>query len=268
MECEDVRPHLADYLAGTPAASDAEVVSHLRTCHSCAAELEGLRDTWNLLASVPAERPDPAAMRATFDQVLAEYQESVAELPSLPRRPFKRASGWWRSYPVAQFGLAAATLLLGVLLGRQTMPAPGPDPQIAGLRQEVHEMRQMVTLSLMQQQSASERLKGVTWTGRIEQPGSEVVTALVDALLHDQNVNVRLASVDALRRFAGREGVRRSAVDALPRQTSPLVQMALIDFLVEVAGRESAATLRGLSQDPMVDRTVRERAAWAVQQVG
>jgi HEAT repeat protein len=128
-------------------------------------------------------------------------------------------------------------------------------------------MRQMVTLSLMQQQSASERLKGVTWTGQIDQPGSEVVTALLDTLMHDPNVNVRLASVDALRRFAERESVRRGAADALPRQTSPLVQIALIDFLVDVGGRESSTTFRGLSQDPMLDQAVRERAAWALQQV-
>jgi HEAT repeat protein len=91
---------------------------------------------------------------------------------------------------------------------------------------------------------------------------------LLDALMHDPNVNVRLASVDALRRFAERENVRRGALDALPRQTSPLVQIALIDFLVEVSGRESAASLRNLSQDPMLDPTVRERAVWALQQVG
>jgi HEAT repeat protein len=172
---------------------------------------------------------------------------------------------WWS---VAQFGLAAAVLLLGVVLGRRTIAPPGPDPQIAALRQEVRDVRQMVTLSLLQQQSASERLKGVTWTGRIDEPGGEVVTALLDVLMHDPNVNVRLASVDALRRFGQRESVRRGAVDALPHQKSPLVQIALIDFLVDIAGRESAATLRGLSQEPMLDQAVRDRAAWALQQVG
>ena len=128
-------------------------------------------------------------------------------------------------------------------------------------------MRQMLTLTLLQQRSASDRLKGVTWTSQIDHPGSEIVTALLDTLMHDPNVNVRLASVDALRRFADRDSVRRGAVEALPRQTSALVQIALIDFLVEVGGRESAATLRGLTQDPRLDHTVRERAAWALQHV-
>ena len=129
-------------------------------------------------------------------------------------------------------------------------------------------MRQMVTLSLLQQQSASERLKGVSFTARIDQPGGEVTLALLDALMHDPNVNVRLATIDALRRFAARDNVRRGMIDALTRQTSPLVQIALIDFVVETNGREAADTLRRLSNDPMFDQAVRGRATQALQQIG
>jgi HEAT repeat protein len=129
-------------------------------------------------------------------------------------------------------------------------------------------MRQMMTLSLLQQQSASERLNGVMWTGRIDNPGNEIVAALLDTLMHDPNVNVRLATVDALKRFGANDAVRRGAIEALGRQTSPLVQLALIDFVVETDGAESAATLRRLSQDPTVDQAVRARAALGLQHVG
>ena len=128
-------------------------------------------------------------------------------------------------------------------------------------------MRQLLTLSLMQQASASDRLKGVASTVQIDQPGMEVVQALLDTLKHDANVNVRLASIDALRRFGDREAVRHGALDAVPRQTSPLVQIALIDFLAEVAGRESSATLRSLAEDARLDRVVRDRAASALKRV-
>ena len=81
--------------------------------------------------------------------------------------------------------------------------------------------------------------------------------ALLDTLMHDPNVNVRLATIDALERFASEESVRRAAVDAMDRQTSPFVQIALIDFMVKVKDRESVATLRRLSQDPAVNDAVR-----------
>jgi len=126
----------------------------------------------------------------------------------------------------------------------------------------------MVSLSLMQQQSASERLKGVTWTGQLDRPSSEVVTALLDALMHDPNVNVRLATIDALERFASQDEVRRGAILAVQQQRSPLVQIALIDFMVKTNERESVAALRRLAMDPQVNDAVRARAEWGLQQLG
>jgi hypothetical protein len=176
---------------------------------------------------------------------------------------------WWRQ-PWLQMAGAAAMLVLGVGLGRLMTqpPAPKADPEIAMLRQELRDTREMVTLSLLQQQSASERLKGVTTSSQLDQPGSEVVSALLETLRHDPNVNVRLASVDALRRFGSRELVQRSVVDALPQQMSPLVQIALIDFLLEAQGRGAAPVLRQLADDTMLNKAVRERAERGLQQVG
>jgi hypothetical protein len=159
----------------------------------------------------------------------------------------------------------------GIGIGhRMSQPAaqPTPSTEIASLRGELHDLREMVTLSLMQQQSASERLKGVSWSGQIERPSSEVVSALLDALMHDPNVNVRLATIDALERLSSDDAVRRGALQAVDRQASPLVQMALIDFMVKTNERESAGTLRRLAGDPQVNEAVRTRAARGLQQLG
>ena len=105
-------------------------------------------------------------------------------------------------------------------------------------------MRQLVALSLMQQQSASERLRGVSWAYQAEPSDREVLGALVTAVNHDTNVNVRLAAVDALRRFAASPETRRAVVEALPSQTTPLVQVALIDLLVDFKERNAAGVLK------------------------
>ena len=136
------------------------------------------------------------------------------------------------------------------------------------MRGELRDLREMIALSLMQQQSASDRLKGVSWSGQIDRPSSEVVAALLDTLMHDPNVNVRLATIDALERFASQDVVRRGTIQAVDRQVSPLVQIALIDFMVKVNERESIGTLRRLSEDPKVNAAVRARAAWGLQQLG
>ena len=262
MRCEDVQAHLPDHLAGAlPAAAAGQVDEHLRTCAACAAEFEAADDTWQRLATLAAPRADARTMRARFDTMLHEHQYGEA----LALRP--RAS--LRTYALQALA-AAALVVIGVAIGRQTAPvtAPPADPVIAEMRTELREMRHMVTLSLLQQQSASDRLKGVTYTGQIEQPGTDIVAALLDTLKYDPNTNVRLASIDALKRFAEDENVRRGTVETLPAQTSPLVQIALIDFVVEMNGREAVDTLRRLSADPMTDESVRARAAQGLQQLG
>jgi hypothetical protein len=263
MRCEEIDAHLADHLAGTLAPDvSGEVADHLRTCRACAAAADGLDETWQLLGALPADRPDSAAMRARFAAALDGYQHGVRVEGAGPGR-FGRIGTYG-----LRFAAAAAVLALGVGIGRQTAPPPAADPQLAMLREELRDMRQMVTLSLLQQGSASERLKGVSFTTRIEEPGSEVTVALLDTLMHDPNVNVRLATIDALKRFAAGENVRRGAIDAFASQTSPLVQIALIDFVVETNGRDAADMLRRLSSDPMLDQAVRGRATRALQQIG
>ena len=85
-------------------------------------------------------------------------------------------------------------------------------------------MRQLVALSLMQQQSASDRLRGVSWAYRAEPSDREVLGALVTAVNHDANVNVRLAAVDALRRFSASPETGRAALQSLSKQTTPIVK--------------------------------------------
>ena len=299
MRCEDTSAKLADYLgAGTGGVlSDAErqaLESHALSCPSCREELEDAREMWQRLGRMRADVPDTQAMRARFDAMLADADNielvaregatplanpaTPASAPLLTDRPRgdtsstpplagtssarSRTSRWMRRHRAVRTLLQAA----GIQVGRQMSPtAPAVTaPDVIALRDEVRDLRQMVTLSLMQQQSVTERLKGVSSSNQLDQPGTEVVSALIDTLMHDANVNVRLASIDALRRFAERETVRSAAVRALDTQTSPLVQMALIDFVVETQDREALESLRRLSRDDKANEAVRVRASWGI----
>jgi len=265
MRCEDISDRFPDYLAGqSDPAARASIEAHLAGCPACLKEVEGLAATWRLLGDIPAAEPDSVALRTRIAASIERerFASSAAQAPAPAPRRFQ-----WNN-PLLTACAATLVLAMGVLLGRSSGPAPVPSPDLAALRSELRDLRQMVTLSLMQQESASERLRGVGFSSRVDGPGDEIVSALLDTLKHDTNVNVRLASVDALKRFAERSVVRQAAIDALDTQASPLVQMALIDFVVETKDREAVGALRRLSEDPASNQTVRSRAAWGIEHLG
>ena len=129
-------------------------------------------------------------------------------------------------------------------------------------------MKQLVTLSLLQQQSASDRLRGVEWSYRVAQPDEQVLSALLRALDSDPNVNVRLAAVDALHQFGAEDTARKGLLRSLAEQKSPLVQFELINLMVELKEKRSVPVLKELSQRQDLDPTVRERAEWGLQKLG
>jgi HEAT repeat protein len=125
----------------------------------------------------------------------------------------------------------------------------------------------LVTLSLLEQQSASERLRGVDYSSRVDQSDTQVLAALVQAVNHDPNVNVRLAAVDALRKFAASQSVKHSLDQSLVKQDSPLVQLALIDFLVDARDVSAVGSLAALERSSTVDKNVKEKALWGLSQL-
>ncbi len=273
MQCEEVRNELAGRLVDDlDEPVRARVRDHLAGCEACRQDAEAFADTWTALDGVPAEPMDAASMRVRFQAALDLYREGLSSSPRLRDRLDRWMSGWWPRRPLAQAALAALLLAVGVGAGRglrPAAPAPAqPDPAIAELRAELQNTRQMMMLSLLQQQSAVERLRGVSWSSQIDQPGHQVVSALVDALGHDPNVNVRLACIDALRRFSDQPDVRQATIRELTEQHSALVQIALIDFVVENHDRDALGALRQLAADGGADADVRGRATWGVQQLG
>jgi Putative zinc-finger len=265
MNCDQAKEQLADFLAGTLGPAEAgELDAHFAQCPACRQESEGLRETWRMLGLLEQAEPS-AAVRARFYDSLEGYRQGMASAaPAARRRPLFEW-GWWT--PGRALGWSAAVLLAGLALGygiAQRQSSPG---DLARLREEVYSMRQMVALSLLQQQSASERLRGVDYAGRVEQSDTEVRTALLHAVNHDPNVNVRLAAVDALRRFASSPAVRNTLDQTLARQDSPLVQIALIDLMVEMRDSQAVPALQDLERSPAVNKDVKQRAVWGLTQL-
>jgi hypothetical protein len=239
------------------------VEQHLQECESCAATYRDIARTLALVGDLDVPERDER-------YGLEVWQRIRHDLPPRDVPWFAGLMAWHR---VALAG-ALAMLIVSAFVAGRYWPRPGSASQdalqasnLSDLRGELREMREMLTLSLIQQQSATERLRGVSGSVQIDQPGNEILGALLDTLMHDPNVNVRLACVDALRRFSGQDQVRRGTIQALGESSFPLVQIALIDYMVETKDKSAVGALRQLSEDAMVDEAVRGRAIWGLQQL-
>jgi Putative zinc-finger len=279
MNCNEALELFTESLASPldgRAAADLE--AHLASCDACAAEATELRRIWKELERLPEELPGEE-MRQRFAATLAPLVAEAGERQRRERSGSGRVieglgtrleawlAGWLPRRPLAQAGLAAAALAVGVLVGAgapfggwhlvPTASGAAGKGDVAELRDEIHSLSRLVTLSLLKQDSASERLRGVSFGRQAGAADERVLEALLDTLARDPDVNVRLAAVDALAQAAGRPLVRDQLLQEVVKQRSPMVQIALVDLLVTHDRAGSRQRLLELAANPNLDETVR-----------
>jgi len=265
MTCDQVKEHIADYLAGALSRPEAEELDeHFAQCAACKQETAALSETWEMLGLLEQEQlsAQPSAqLRSRFYASLEAYRQGLEAAAPAPAR--RRFFDWgWQGW-----AWSAALLVAGLGAGQWLGQRDRARADLAGLQDEVHHMRQLVTLSLLEQQSASERLRGVDYSSRVDQSDTQVLSALLHAVNHDPSVNVRLAAVDALRKFAGSPSVKGKLDQSLSKQDSPMVQLALIDFIVDTRDKTAVPSLAALERSPTADKNVKEKALWGLSQL-
>lgn len=277
MNCQRLQESFIDYQDGTLATDEsAQIRTHLATCPTCQREWSALQEISRKLALFPAEEPSPR-LREQFYAMLDTHQRE-ADAPS----PFAIARSRLDSFfsallprePALQFAFALALMAGGLFVGGRffTQPAvitaaPSDESaktELAALKAQMNSMGQLVTYSLLQQQSTSERIQGVLATMDLKTPDRKVLTDLIGALAFDPSLNVRLSAVEALAQHADDKLVRAGVLSALPRETAPLVQVAMIELLASTHDVAAAPVFDKLSRDEAADKNVRDAARRAL----
>jgi len=291
MTCEQAMETLTAQLMGE--LTDGLLDEHLETCDRCRREAEKTRALWQDLGELeePAEAVPSTRLRARFYTMLAESQVQTqaetddAPIPNGSRSPSRNdrrtertsssearpATGRVLAWPQRLLSsdvtrlAAAASVLVAVLAGTLTFGwwlggGGRSSGDVDSLRDEVRSLHEMVALSLLEQPTATDRLRGVSFGAHLDpsdRPDRPVVAALVDTVAHDPNVNVRLAAIDALAPVASEPMVRDGLIRALPQQDAPMVQIALADLLLDADGPAARDAVRSLLDDPKLRPEVR-----------
>jgi anti-sigma-K factor RskA len=144
---------------------------------------------------------------------------------------------------VPKLAFASVTLILGFIAGLY-LQSPQENSEVKMLTKEVSSLKEMMMLSLLEKTSATERLKAVSLTTEMHEVSSTVTKTLLQTLNNDENVNVRLAALEALIPYVKEDYVREELIRSIVKQESPLVQLALAELMVSIQEKSSVTELQ------------------------
>jgi hypothetical protein len=287
MKCEEIIAALIDQSEeeGTPVLRQ-QIEQHLVTCEKCAQDAKELKMLLQQMKTSPSALPGPA-LRENFEYMLRSESEKLAaagglktapapgypKVPAVPSLLHTLLSG---ASAMSKIAAVFVVLAIGVWIGtrlplssRSSMAGGQPSGlipdstsrgEITGLKNEVKDMKEALLFTLLKEESASQRLRAVSYTEDISNPDQKIINALVMTLNHDKNANVRLAALYSLARYSDNAAVRDSMVRSLNIQTEPIVQIVLINLLAEMKETKAIKPLRDIISNEKTLKDVRSMA--------
>lgn len=265
MKSDEIREKLIDYCDGKLSPAEKKCMDERFAQDSALyAEYKALAGISEKLKTIPPVDVPSEKLRSQFQIMITEEKQKDNSIRK--EEPDSREYFQFKRY-FLRFGYTAAVLAIGILFGMQLNNGLQPgdrNAEMAALRTQIADMNQLVTHSLLQQKSTSERMEIVLATLAQGQINRQLLTDLVGTLAFDPSMNVRLSALEALAPYANEELVRAGLHAALPKEDAPLVQIAMIELLVQTKDMQSVPILEKLHQNNAVDSNVRVTAKRAL----
>ena len=266
----------ADYLFGKLNADEQAVFDeYLRQQPAEAQQLRELQQSLGRLDMNQTENPAGPShqMDVNFYQMLEAEQHAVTK-SQIQSHTESKASGQFFdrvfSFSGKQLTAVTATLFVGLLCGwvlRGGALTDAVPAKLAAAESQASELRQVTVLSLLDEPQATSRLQAVSLANDFESPSSVVVSALLNTLNHDENVNVRLAALEALERYSDSPEVRTGLIDSILQQQSPHLQVALANLMLRLQEERSVDAMKKLLENEELEPSVREKMTASVQEL-
>jgi hypothetical protein len=253
MISETQYQQLIDYLDGKLTGEEQkEVEQQLTESRELRKTLQQLTEISGGIKRATTWKPS-AALQTSFDAALQQEINS--------QQQSKSVWVWPVVYRVAA-GLALAVLAGGI--GFWARNEWREQQEVAQLRKELRETKQLM-LSLMNNElSASQRMMGVSVANTVATPDDDITRALIEVLNSDPNTNVRLSALDALAKFYTEPRIKNALVQSLAHQREPVVQIALIQLLVHIKEKTIMPQLEEIINNQQSIKAVKDEARTAL----
>lgn len=221
-------------------------------------ELKELTNIYNSLDEIPVPEPGQQ-MTDKFYAMLRNSKDDV----QIKKNPFGKMLEWLNELnhpkylPHLAYGLSL--MIIGWLIGFWFSSNSEYKEQLNYLNSEIHELKTMMTINMLDQDSPTARIKTINQIKNLSEIDDAIITALLHTLNNDPNLNVRLVTVELLTQFSDNNRVREGLLYSITKQESPLIQMALIDLMVGIKERAAIAQFKELLEKKDLNDVVRTR---------
>jgi hypothetical protein len=264
MECAQISEYLIDYIdLKLDEQICKEVDIHLEKCESCSKEFSELKDLFKAIDTTENHVPGKELKESFAKALDIEKNKNILSTKLMYQSIFVKYKLVWQ--------IAAAIMLLftGYLSGynmktRQLLNN-NQTQQLNEMQNDVSEMKRMMALNLLKDESASQRIKAVNYTEELSSPDHTVINALIETLNNDKNTNVRLAAVYSLARFKTDKKVKEAFILTLNKQEDPMIQIVIINILVEIEDVKAIDELKKLLKNKDLNNDVKTQAELGVK---
>ena len=222
-----------------------------------------LKSALKSIAILPDELKADAELFTMMNAMEEDTSDLAIDLGERTTKIIPITHGNSLNYPMWIVRIAAgfSLLIFGVFAGLMIGQWRTEKTDVAEIRQDINEMKQLVALSQLRKESASERIMAAYEFRKMDSTNDEILDALIYTFNNDDNSNVKNAAADALFKFGNHDKVRKAFINGLTRQTDPVLQIKLIDMLVGLDEKGAIPKLQEVMQGDSQMKVVKQKAA-------
>jgi len=196
-----------------------------------------------------------SAQQESSQQVTKQKPAHSSQEHQLPL--LDRIKAWFMPTAIAQFATLALVFVLGFNLNQAPSNKYNSDDYI-GLQQEVSSLSTMLAMSMLQKDSASERLSGVAYSRQTDLSNPLLVEQLIDLLARDKSTSVRLAVINSLGQLQSFGSSEQQLLTLASQEENLLVQIELCRLLLNYGSTDIKKLLTEQANQQKFKPEVRE----------
>lgn len=254
--CDQIQPMLIDFVDKTLDAEKTLLVKqHLEACKKCSDEVDGLIILFGEMNKIENELPDNK-LKQDFQAMLEAEKLKTGKVVAM--RKANHQNRFQSNF--GQIAAAITILLTGIFIGSLLGERGNSENEVAEIKKEMMNMKEMLILSMLDQPVASERIIAASYLEEVNSPDENVLKALIKTMNTDQNSNVRMAALNALAKFTSDPLVADALVQSLSKQSDPIIQISMINILVKMHDLRAVNEMKQIIENASTNESVKKLA--------